>query len=308
MKLGGRPALLLAAVALDLAAGDPPNRFHPVSLFGTLAQRWEDRAPKGKLARLAFGGIGAVALPVAYAAAGALLAKGSWKSRPLIEVLLLKSTFAVRGLVQASARVALAVEHGDLPEARQRLRSLVSRDVEGLDEGLVLSAAVESLAENASDSFLSPWFYYAIGGLPGALAYRALNTLDSMWGYRDERYEHLGKAAARLDDAANYLPASVAPRLMLAAGRVLGLPAAEGGRILNRDGGLTASPNAGRMMSAMAGLLSVQLEKPGAYRLGDARSTLDVVTLRTAQRIVLATGALALAGAIGLAWLIERLR
>jgi adenosylcobinamide-phosphate synthase len=217
--LTGRPAILLAAVALDLAAGDPPDRFHPVSFFGRAAQRWEERAPSsGWLARLTFGALGAIVLPLLYAFAGTLLAKGSWKARPLVEVLLLKSTFAVRGLVRAARRVGDAVEVDDLPLARKRLRSLVSRDADALDRRLVLSAAVESLAENAGDAFVSPWFYYAATGLPGALAYRALNTLDSMWGYHTPRYEHFGKAAARLDDAANYLPATAAARLMLTAG------------------------------------------------------------------------------------------
>jgi adenosylcobinamide-phosphate synthase len=208
----------------------------------------------------------------------------------------------------AAGHVADAVEDEDLPRARERLRSLVSRDVEALDRRLVLSAAVESLAENAGDSFLAPWFYYAAAGLPGALAYRALNTLDSMWGYRTPRYEHFGKAAARLDDAANYLPATAGARLMLTAGGALGLSAAEGKRILERDGTATESPNAGRLMSAMAGLLCVQLEKPGAYSLGDDVQSLDIGKVRTAQQVVMATAALGLAVSMALAWTIERAR
>jgi adenosylcobinamide-phosphate synthase len=304
----GRPSLLAAAVAIDLFAGDPPDRFHPVSLFGRVAQAWEGHTPGDRLARLAFGGLGAVVLPAGYALAGVLLAKGSWRASPLVEVLLLKSTFAVRGLVVAGGRVADALEANDLPSARRRLRWLVSRDADSLDRRLILSATVESLAENATDAFLSPWFYYAVAGLPGALAYRAVNTLDSMWGYRTDRYEHFGKVAARLDDLANYLPASAGPRLLLAAGQVAGLPAADGLRILRRDGGRTESPNAGRMMSAMAGLLGVRLEKPGAYTLGDDTRALDVSDVRTAQRLLLLTAALGLAMTMGLAWLMERLR
>jgi adenosylcobinamide-phosphate synthase len=215
-----------------------------------------------------------------------------------VEAVLLKSTFAVRGLLKAGTEVSRALEMEDVAAAQGELRSLVSRDVGELDRRLAASAAIESLAENAVDSFLAPWLCYLAAGLPGAFAYRALNTLDSMWGYRNNEYEYLGKAAARLDDAVNYLPAALAPRLMLIVGGLLGMRTDEGRRMLRRDGGKTESPNAGRPMSTMAGLLGVQLEKPGAYRLGDDIEPVDAGRIAQAQRVVLATAVLGLGCAI----------
>jgi adenosylcobinamide-phosphate synthase len=307
-RFGGRPEVLLAAVALDLVAGDPANRFHPVSLFGSLAARWEAASSGGPLARLAAGGLGAILLPAVYAFIGSFLSRRAGPARLIVEALLLKSAFSVRGLLRAAGNVRQALEANDLPAAREGLHALVSRDVDTLDRRLIASAAVESLAENATDSFLAPWFFYSVAGLEGALAYRGLNTLDSMWGYRSERYEHFGKSAARLDDAVNWLPAAGGARLLIAAGGLAGLPADEGTRVLRRDGGATESPNAGRMMSAMAGLLGVELEKPGVYRLGDPRLTLDAASIETAERVVLFTAALGFAAAAALCLIAVRPR
>lgn len=306
-----RPAALLAAVFLDAAGGEPPNSLHPVAWFGRWASRWEALAPADKRARLVVGAAGAVLLPFLYAWTAAAPARRATGLLGLLsEAALLKSTFALRGLLAAGGEVARRLEAEDLPGARAALRALVSRDAAGLDRRLVASAAVESLAENVVDSFLAPWLYYAVGGLEAALAYRALNTLDSMWGYRDARYEELGKAAARLDDVANYLPATLAARLLIAAGGLLGLAAGEGRRLLARDGARTASPNAGRVMSVMAGLLCTRLEKPGAYVLGGgpAAAGPDAGSIREAQRVVVATAALGLALALGLAALLGRRR
>lgn len=299
--------VMAAAVLLDLLLGDPPNRYHPVAWFGRAAQAVEARAPRAKGGRLALGAAAAVALPLAYGGLGWLLlrrARGphAWA----LEAILLKSTFAVRGLVMAAEAVRRALADDDLAAARERLRALVSRDVHDLDRRLVISATVESLAENVVDSFVAPWLFYAIAGLPAALAYRALNTLDAMWGYRKEEYEQLGKACARLDDAANYVAATLSARLLLLAGQLLGLSAGEGARVLRRDGAATASPNAGRPMSAMAGLLGVQLERRGSYVLGDAIWPLDEDTIREAQKVVLLAAFLCLATLLPLSWLAGR--
>jgi len=144
----------------------------------------------------------------------------------------------------------------------------------GLDAGALLLAVALDLAWRepptafTTDSYVAPWLAFALFGLPGAAAYRALNTLDSMIGYRG-RYEHLGKASARLDDLVNLLPARLAALLMLAAGALRRLPARRGSRIALRDRRRTASPNAGWTIGAFAGLLGVALEKAGHYRIGD---------------------------------------
>ncbi|HEY4686054.1 MAG TPA: adenosylcobinamide-phosphate synthase CbiB [Dehalococcoidia bacterium] len=305
----GKPEVLLAAVLLDLVGGDPPDRFHPVSWFGRGARWWEGLVANSKTGRLVHGSIGAVLLPGLHVAASAApIRRVKGLRRILLEAALLKTTFAVRGLITAGDEVARRLEADDLVGAREALSSLVSRDAASLGRRLVASAVIESLAENVVDSFLAPWLYYAVAGIEGATAYRALNTLDSMWGYRDEEYEQLGKAAARLDDAASYLPATVGARLVIIAGGLLGLAADEGRRLLARDGASTASPNAGRLMSAMAGVVGVQLEKPGAYVVGDPIRALDGDRIQDAQRVVAATAALGLALALGLTVLLGRRR
>jgi adenosylcobinamide-phosphate synthase len=132
---------------------------------------------------------------------------------------------------------------------------------------------------------VAPLFYYALFGLPGAVAYRAVNTLDAMIGYRG-RYEYLGKAAARLDDVLNFIPARMTAALLLVAGAMTRARVRDGWRILRRDGAATESPNAGRPMATMAGLLGVRLDKVGHYRLGDPMAPITAATIRTAWRIV----------------------
>jgi adenosylcobinamide-phosphate synthase len=141
---------------------------------------------------------------------------------------------------------------------------------------------------------VAPLFYFALLGLPGAVAYRAVNTLDAMIGYRG-RYEYLGKASARLDDALNFVPARLTALLLVIAGALSGLGAARGWRVLRRDGGATESPNAGRPMAAMAGLLGVVLEKPGHYRLGAPGAAPDAAAIHAAWRVVVRGCALACA-------------
>ena len=177
--------------------------------------------------------------------------------------------------------------------ARRSLRSLVSRDARTLAPPLVAMAAIESVAENTTDSFVGPWLAFALLGLPGAFAYRAVNTLDSMIGYRG-RYEYLGKASARLDDLVNLIPARLSALLMLVAGRLLcALPAGRGWRIAMRDRGLTESPNAGWTIGAAAGLLGVALEKTGHYRIGDGLREPAPADIGAAVRLAFAVSALA---------------
>jgi adenosylcobinamide-phosphate synthase len=211
---------------------------------------------------------------------------------------LLKGMFAVRMLREAGVGVRLPLAAGDLAGARAGLRSLVSRDAAGLSAALVAAAAVESLAENLGDSIVAPLCYYAIGGLPGAVAYRAVNTLDSMIGYRG-RYEWLGKAGARLDDLLNLLPSRLAALLIVGAAAVAGEDARGAWRIALRDARLTASPNAGWPMAAMAGALGVELEKVGHYRLGVGGVAADAAAIERADRVIAVAALAAVALACG---------
>lgn len=277
------------ALALDLVAGEYPARAHPVVWMGAAISWLEHRAPVGGRCRqLAHGAVMAVLVPALFASAAALLVGATSRAPWLqvaLEALALKSAFAVRELGRAGAAVGGALRGGKLDGARAGLRALCSRDASRLDAPGVAAAAVESLAENASDSAVAPILYYLVLGVPGAVAYRAVNTLDARIGYHG-RYEYLGKAAARLDDVVNLVPARATALLLLAAGALTGGDVIRGVRVLLRDGARTASPNAGRPMAAMSGLLGVELEKVGHYRLGDALEPVSDATIAAAWRVV----------------------
>ena len=261
------------ALIMDLLVGDPPNTWHPVAWIGRYLAAWQRRMPRGgPHAQLAWG---AAALGSGLALMG-LLARGlsRWLARApsvvrlVVRAWLFKLTFSVRGLSRAAREVQCALQRGDLPAARRALAwHLVSRPTRDLSASFIAAAAIESVAENTSDSVVAPALYYALGGLPAAWAYRFVNTADAMWGYRDPARAYLGKIPARLDDALNVLPARGTAGLMVLAAAVVGDDAAAAWRVWRRDAGRTASPNAGHPMAAAAGALGVTLEKVGHYRL-----------------------------------------
>ena len=158
--------------------------------------------------------------------------------------MILRTTFTGKGLSAAAEKTRQTLLEGRLNDARMSLRNLVSRDVASLPGPLVTAAAIESVAENTTDSYIAPWLAYAILGVPGAMAYRAINTLDSMLGHRGP-LEYLGKASARLDDVVNLVLARLSPLLLLIAGSLCRLPVRRGWQTMLRDQSLTASPNAG---------------------------------------------------------------
>jgi len=290
----------LLALLLDLLMGDPPNRYHPVAWMGAAIAAAERRAPQGgHMAPLAYGALLAAGGTTTVIGLGRLLEKAiahlpapwGW----LMEAVLLKMTFSVRGLAAAAGEVQTALEEDDLPHARHWLGwHLVSRGTAGLDKSQVAAATIESVAENASDGVVAPLFYYALGGLPAALAYRFINTADAMLGYHDPTHEWLGKVPARLDDLANLLPARVTSGLLVLAATLAGADARRAWQILRRDGGRTASPNAGRPMSAMAGALGVELEKLGHYRLGEGLRRPEPGDIARALRLLSYVASLAL--------------
>jgi adenosylcobinamide-phosphate synthase len=212
----------------------------------------------------------------------------------VIEGLALKSMLSLRGLAGAALGVRDELERADLAAARAGVgRHLVSRPTGGLDAGQVASATIESVAENLTDAFVAPLLFFLCFGLPGAVAYRVLNTADAMIGYRDGALLYFGRTAARLDDAFNIVPARVGAALIVAAAMVAGADAGRALSTARRDHRRTASPNAGWTMSAMAGALGVRLTKPGAYTLGDGPAP-GQADIARAVRLLAVAAALAL--------------
>ncbi|MCS7179083.1 MAG: adenosylcobinamide-phosphate synthase CbiB [Anaerolineae bacterium] len=285
---------LLGAVVLDLALGEPRGSLHPVAWMGCWLDRWWGWRPRKGPARQFLFGMMAVLLGMAlFALPCWLLSRASPPLFWLWSVPLLKVTFALRALLQAGEEVREALERSDLPEARRRVRwHLVGRETADLPEPLVVSATVESLAENITDGLTGPLFYFVLLGLPGAWAYRFCNTADSMWGYRTPEKEYLGKFAARADDVLNWIPARLTA-LLLVAGAALAREDPRGAwHTLWSQHRRTASPNAGWTMSAMAGALGVTLEKRGHYWLEGGSGPLDAQTIQRALRVVRWTMAL----------------
>ena len=296
--------VLLLALALDFALPEPPNSIHPVVWMGKAISALERLgAGRGDKAALVIGAGIAVVVPVAFGGAAWLALIGLRELGELPYLIggaaLLKTTFAVRGLGRAARDTQRGIEDDDLSLARHNLRSLVSRDAAELPKPMVAAAAIESVAENTTDSFIAPWLAFALLGLPGAFAYRALNTLDSMIGYRGQ-YEYLGKASARLDDLFNLLPARVSAALLLIAGAASGRGAREGWRAAIREHRLTASPNAGWTIAAMAGLLGIALEKPGHYRIGQGFREPAAADIGRASRLAYIVAGLGVLVAVGI--------
>lgn len=282
-----RPAAILLAVVLDLGLGEPPARWHPVAWLGRALDCAERHAPGRSVADGAAAVTVVVASAWAVARVLAIATRGLGWAGIVLEALLLKPAFALRRLADATEGVEDALRAGDLGTARTRVgRDLVSRPTEALGADEVASAAIESAAENLVDSIAAPMLAYAVGGLPVAWAYRAANTADAMWGYRDARYERFGKAAARLDDLANLVPARLGATALAAGAALVGENGAGAARVAWAQHRRTASPNAGWPMAAMAGALDVGLAKRGAYRLGESALPSSPDAIRRARRVL----------------------
>ena len=258
---GGQVA---AALLLDAVLGEPPVSIHPTVLMGLVISAFEKRAlriesPRSR--RLA-GIVLAVIVPsLVFVTTRKILGVVPCKRRWMIGTALLSTTLSMRGLGGAAGDVEHALREGRLEGARTRLGHFVGRDTEDLSESEICRAAVESVAENTSDGVVAPMLYGVLFGAPGALAYKAVNTLDSMVGYRQPPYEDLGWASARLDDLANLAPSRLT---MLSTAAISGRPLRTLLSAL-RYGPLTASPNAGMAEAAFAGALGVKLGGANMY-------------------------------------------
>ena len=305
--------VLLLAFALDLCFRELPSNIHPVVWIGKLVSMLEQVGTSltGRIQAFGWGVLMAVIVPLMSGGLAWLTANALREIGPIPYVLggglLLSTTFAVRGLANAANDVREAIASDDMSRARVGLGSLVSRDARELTPSLLAAAAIESVAENTTDSYVAPWMAFVVFGIPGAFAYRAVNTLDSMIGYHG-KYEYVGKASARLDDALNLVPARLSASFIIVAGALRRLPVSRGSYWAWKGRTLTASPNAGWTIGAMSGLLGVVLDKPGYYRIGDGLSdphaedisaTVRIAYLVAVMGIGLALGVLALRGLVG---------
>lgn len=247
-------AIFLLALLWDFLLGEPPAKLHPVVWFGSIAG-FLDRRCKRRGPVLDFLA-GAFTTLIVVAFALVLSTVPFYLPFPLnyaLAVYLLKSSFAVRSLYKHVARTVTE----DIEEKRKAVSMIVSRDTSTLDGAHLNSAAIESLAENLNDSVVAPLFYFLLFGLPGALVYRAVNTLDAMLGYRNERYEFFGKFPARVDDVLNFIPARLTVLLYLPLG---------GRKVFGHYLLARFKLNSDKPISAMSAVLDVWLEKPGLYR------------------------------------------
>ena len=296
---------------LDAFFGDPHWLPHPVRLIGWLISRIEPflrrvfpDTPKGR--RMA-GAVLALMVPVVCAAAAWLLLWGAGQINHWLAVclqaLMCYQLIAAKDLCTESMRVYDALNADGLPAARRAVSMIVGRDTEDLTQSGVIKAAVETVAENASDGVIAPLFFLALGGAPLGFFYKAVNTMDSMMGYKNEKYLYLGRAAARLDDLCNYLPARITAGLLILAAFLLGYDGKQAFRIYRRDRYCHASPNSAHGEAAVAGALGIRLAGDAWYFgvlhkkpfIGDPVRAVEPEDIRRAGKMMFVAEALAMA-------------
>ena len=301
---------VLGGFVLDAVFGDPAWLPHPVVLMGKCISKLEKtlraQFPKTQQGELLAGAVLAFCLPVGTflltSAVCLLAAKISPWLGLAVQMFWCGQALAAKGLVQESRNVYNKLVKPDLPAARKAVSRIVGRDTENLTAEGVTKAAVETVAENASDGVIAPLLYMLLGGAPLALTYKAINTMDSMVGYKNETYLYFGRAAAKLDDVANYIPSRLAALLWAAAAALTGNDAKGAWRIWRRDRRNHASPNSAQTESACAGALGVQLAGPAYYfgeyypkpTIGDALRPIEPQDILRADRMMYAASILAL--------------
>jgi adenosylcobinamide-phosphate synthase len=288
----------VSAFFLDLAIGDPRWLPHPVVLMGKFISHGERFLRTGRVVQDFVSGtlLSLILIVLVFGATWGLLS--AFSPLPpfiafLLTVALASTTLATRGLLDAVTRIETPLRSGNLVEARENLARIVGRETAHLNQAKVIRASLESLAENTSDAIVAPLFYLFLGGVPLAMAYKAVNTLDSMIGYRTERYLHFGKFAARLDDVANFIPARLTALLMVIATFLVRLNAGLALRVLRRDHANHLSPNAGYPEAALAGALGIRLGGPSVYfgkeiwkpTLGDDFTPVNIEMLKEARSL-----------------------
>jgi len=299
---------ITAAYVADLILGDPHGYPHPVRLIGRAVQALEPEllhTEDSSMKQYLLGGILAGLIVVLAATlTWAIIRTAQW-IHPVFSfiatIFFAYTTLATRNLYDEVKKVIKTLEQGNLTRARKEVGFLVSRDTDRLDEREVCRALIETISENTSDGIVAPLFYLAIGGPPLAMAYKALNTLDSMVGYKNERYRYFGWASAKADDVANFLPSRITALLFILSSLVLGKKWKGAWRVALKDGRKNMSPNSGYPEAAVSGALGIQLGGEDFYfgvlekkpLIGEPEKSISLNDVKASLHLMLATSLIA---------------
>lgn len=311
----------------DLSVGDPNYSWHPIRLIGNLIDKTDKLLRKifnineqrelHKTRKLMAGAF--LVVVVLFVSVG-----GTWLAlyiaekihrlvRLGVEVILAYQVLAVKSLKDESMKVYHALKAGDLQGARYAVSMIVGRDTKYLDEKGITKAAVETIAENTSDGVIAPLFFMLVFGVAGGVFYKAVNTMDSMIGYKNDRNIYMGRVAAKLDDVVNYIPSRVSAVCMLMAGGIMGYSVRDGWRIFRRDRFNHASPNSAQTESVCAGLLGVKLAGDAYYfgklyskpTIGDAVNDIDIEHIKAVNKFAYVTAVITLLVGVGILLAVE---
>ena len=291
------------AYVLDLIFGDPQNVVHPVQVIGKIISAGEKVLLRKKYKFLAGAVLNIFTVSITYTSMY-LISKSVKISVffMIIEIYLMYTIFSINSLAREGNRVYRIMKEGDIEKARKDLSYLVSRDTETMDEKMIIRSTMETISENTVDGIVAPMFYMFLGGMPLAMAYKAINTLDSMVGYKNEKYMDFGKFSAKVDDAANFIPARITGILIVLASMILGYDYKNSLKIFIRDRKNHSSPNSAHSEASVAGALGVQFGGKVSYfgkeidkpTIGDKTKEFELKDIRKNIRIMYVTSFLSL--------------
>ena len=291
------------AYVLDLIFGDPQNVIHPVQVIGKIISTGEKILLRKKYKFLAGAVLNIFTVSITYTLMY-LISKSVKISVffMIIEIYLMYTIFSINSLAREGNRVYRILKEGDIEKARKDLSYLVSRDTEMMDEKMIIRSTMETISENTVDGIVAPMFYMFLGGMPLAMAYKAINTLDSMVGYKNEKYMEFGKFSAKVDDVANFIPARITGILIVLASMILGYDYKNSLKIFIRDRKNHSSPNSAHSEASVAGALGVQFGGKVSYfgkeidkpTIGDKTKEFELEDIRKNIRIMYVTSFLSL--------------
>ena len=291
------------AYVLDLIFGDPQNVVHPVQVIGKIISTGEKILLRKKYKFLAGAVLNIFTVSITYTLMY-LISKSVKISVffMIIEIYLMYTIFSINSLAREGNRVYRILKEGDIEKARKDLSYLVSRDTETMDEKMIIRSTMETISENTVDGIVAPMFYMFLGGMPLAMAYKAINTLDSMVGYKNEKYMDFGKFSAKVDDAVNFIPARITGILIVLASMILDYDYKNSLKIFIRDRKNHSSPNSAHSEASVAGALGVQFGGKVSYfgketdkpTIGDKTKEFELEDIRKNIRIMYVTSFLSL--------------